>query len=66
MMPAALFGTYAMLYGKNFASSLLQTYGNILEHIDPLDLVSQTPLRCFGEEYQDKLVRYLNISLNMG
>ena len=29
--------------------------------IDPLVLVSQTPLRCFVEEYRNKLVRYLDI-----
>ncbi len=31
--------------------------------IDPLDLVKSTPLRCFGEEAQDQLVKYLQIFL---
>ena len=30
-----------------------------MEHIDPLALVEQTDLRCFGEVYRDKLVRFL-------
>ena len=31
--------------------------------IDPLGLVKSTPLRCFGEEAQDQLVKYLQIFL---
>ena len=38
--------------------------GNILEHIDPLDLVKQTSLRCFGEDSQEKLFDYLRVFLN--
>jgi len=34
--------------------------------IDPLTLVKQTPLRCFGEVYGDKLVRFLKIFLQVG
>ena len=31
--------------------------------IDPLGLVKSTPLRCFGDEAQDQLVKYLQIFL---
>lgn len=31
--------------------------------IDPLTLVEQISLKCFGEVYQDKLVRFLKIFL---
>jgi hypothetical protein len=41
-----------------------QCFGSILEHIDPPSLVEKTPLRCFGEVYQEKLARYLRIFLN--
>ena len=39
--------------------------GSILEHIDPPGLVEKTPLRCFGEVYQEKLTRYLRIFLKI-
>lgn len=31
--------------------------------IDPLALVEQISLKCFGEAYQDKLARFLKIFL---
>lgn len=31
--------------------------------IDPLSLVKSTSLKCFGEEAQDQLVKYLQIFL---
>ncbi len=32
--------------------------------IRPLELGEQTPLRCFGEEYQDRLARFLKVFLS--
>ena len=34
--------------------------------IDPLNLVKTTHLRCFGEVFQDKLVRFLKAFLDLG
>jgi len=34
--------------------------------IDPLTLIKTTYLRCFGEVYQDKLVRFLKTFLDLG
>lgn len=32
--------------------------------VDPLELVLETRLRCFGEEQQEKLYYYLKVFLN--
>jgi hypothetical protein len=48
------------------SNNYLNDPGSIMVHIDPLALVEQTPLRCFGEEYQDKLARFLKIFLLLG
>ena len=40
-------------------------FGTILVHIDPLTLVKKTPLRCFGEEHQEKLHYYLKTFLDL-
>ena len=34
--------------------------------IDPLNLIKTTYLRCFGEVFQDKLVRFLKTFLALG
>lgn len=38
--------------------------GTIMEHIDPLALIKNTPLRCFGEIGQEKLFNCLRVFLN--
>ena len=35
-----------------------------MEHIDPLDLVKQVNLRCFGEVYQERLFGCMRVFLN--
>ena len=40
--------------------------GTIMVDIDPLTLIKTTDLRCFGEVYQDKLVRFLKTFLYLG
>ncbi len=35
-------------------------------HINPLNLIKTTYLRCFGEVYQEKLVRFLKTFLYLG
>jgi len=39
--------------------------GTIMVDIDPLTLIKTTYLRCFGEVYQDKLVRFLKTFLDL-
>jgi hypothetical protein len=48
------------------SSSFENPCGTIMVDIDPLTLVEQTSLRCFGEVYRDKLIRFLKTFLQLG
>ena len=47
-----------------FGKEAPRNSGTIMEHIDPLTLVRQTPLKCFGEVFQEKLFNCLRVFLN--
>jgi hypothetical protein len=54
------------LYKKFCFGKIFSIYsGTIMVDIDPLTLVEQTPLRCFGEEHQERLPRFLKTFLNI-
>jgi len=55
-----------MLSGSNKVNVNVVVSGTIMVDIDPLTLIKTTDLRCFGEVYQDKLVRFLKTFLYLG